>query len=306
MRTSSSRLFLNDRRGFTGAEKALLVVFGLALVVIAGVPVRQGSSGSKVIGFEQRSAAGLARLSQQARGLKDAVGEQKLGFLGRESAQGIGDNLKADFLEGLNRRAADPANAGKSLHQLIQDEVAANPGKYALKGDLVPLAELQKQGPFSRVLGLESVFKFHLTDAAKARFTEQGITTAEAFAEAVRKDPKIFDVSTQLNKDSLISGKNGVAWWSPRGQSKAGTLPELVDELALNPAYYKGGAVRITVDPEAAGRLGFRKPTTFDGAPFAEWAEAPPRSPIGQTAGGTPEAVAPSIRLGDSTVEVFY
>jgi hypothetical protein len=134
---------------------------------------------------------------------------------------------------------------------------------------------------------------------------EMDITTGELFAERMALDPSIFD-EDWLDTNEVISGKHAMAWWSPSGQSSAGTAAELIDELALDKKYYKGGAIRVTVSPEHARAGGFRKPTAFDGMLFGEWVPEKSGAPFGVTGGGKPEAVAPPIPLsGVTRIEVF-
>jgi hypothetical protein len=285
----------SDRRGFSGGTKALLLAFALALLGLGGGLLNTGPQKNEAPSPSRAAGDGI-----------DGIARQKLDFLSRETAAGVGEGLKQRFLAALKARAADPANAGKPLQELMLLELSENPGAYLLKGDPVPLGELQKLGAFSRVIGLGTIFNHHLSRAAKDALFRQGITTATAFTEAVARDPGRFDAKTMLDPETLLSGKFNVGWWSPRGAEQAGSLAELVKELALDPNNYRGGAVRVTVDPATAVRLGFRKPTALDGIPFKEWTEAPPGSLVGRTAGGNPEVVAPGVRLGDvSQIEFF-
>jgi hypothetical protein len=132
-----------------------------------------------------------------------------------------------------------------------------------------------------------------------------GITTGKEFAALVAKNPSVFNKG-MLDMNAEIGGQNATAWWSPRGESKATTAAELVQELALDPKSYQGGAIRVTVSPEVAHANSFKKPTAFDGMMFGEWVNESSGSEFGVTRGGKPEVVAPPIKLSDVTdIEVF-
>jgi len=177
----------------------------------------------------------------------------------------------------------------------MQEVVSGNPKKYTLQGPPIPKAELEAAGGVTRVLNLRRVYSDMLTPEYKARFP-----SAEAWIEALKKDPTIFDPKAHVRPDGVVSGHNQVAWWAPRAQTDAGDLAELVERLALDPSFYPGGAVKITLSPQAAGAIGFRRPTALDGMPFKEF-ELPPADKVwGLTAKGVPEAVAPPVSISQS------
>lgn len=218
---------------------------------------------------------------------------------------------KQAFLDEVAELRKAPENAGKTDHDLMM-QVVMGKGKTFKQnlgglGEPIPLQALQEQGALSRVVGLSSVWDHGMLDPGhKQRLADTyGISSGAEFAELVSKTPGVFDKS-MLNPNAEISGKNATAWWSPKGESKATTAAELIQELALDPKYYKGGAIRVSVSPEAAHANQFKKPTAFDGMMFGEWVNETSGASFGVTRGGKPEAVAPPVKLSQVTeIEVF-
>lgn len=218
---------------------------------------------------------------------------------------------KQPFLDEVAELRKAPENNGKSDHDLMMQVVMGKGKDFKQNlgglGEPIPLAALQEQGALSRVVGLSSVWDHGMLDPVhKQRLSDTyGISSGAEFAELVAKTPGVFDKS-MLNPNAEISGKNATAWWSPKGESKATTAAELIQELALDPKYYKGGAIRVTVSPEAAHANQFKKPTAFDGMMFGEWVNETSGASFGVTRGGKPEAVAPPVKLSQVTeIEVF-
>ena len=233
---------------------------------------------------------------------------EKLKFV-REETAAEAQPLKGTFESDFAQMRADPANKALSDYELMKQIVKGKGPSgevMALKGEPVPLDILEMHGAFSRVIGMESVYKYHLTADAKAELADSyGITSAKEFVEALKRDPGVFEES-MLDMSSVITGQNGVAWWAPRGRSSAGTAAELIQELALSEKYYQGGAIRVKLSPSDAFAGGFRKPTAFDGMLFGEWVSEASGNPMGVTRGGSSEAVAPAIPLRNMTkIEVF-
>jgi hypothetical protein len=215
--------------------------------------------------------------------------------------------LRTRFRKDFDALRAAPANKGKSDYAIMKEIVAKDTGRYCLQGKEVELDVLETHGAFSKVIGMAGLFDYgYLKPSAKGLLkTKKKINNGDEFAAAVRSDPTLFDRS-MLDMNAPVSGQNDVAWWAPRGKSSAGTAAELVKVLSLDPRSYVGGMIRITVDPKTAHTAKFRKPTPYDGLLFGEWVRERTALPLGVTAGGTAEAVAPPVRLDQATkLEVF-
>lgn len=216
--------------------------------------------------------------------------------------------LGPQFFNDLEAEKRKPENAGVDELELMKKVVKQNGGKtYALKGEQVPLADMQAAGAFTRVVGMEAAYDYHLTQAAKDQLKlDHNVNNKAEFAELMHKKTVTFDKGW-LNTSSEVSGQNGVAWWSVVGSSNATTAAELISELALNEKYYKGGAIRITVSPDDAFKAKFKKPTAFDGMLFGEWVPENTGSTFGLTGGGKKEACAGPVALANATnIEVFH
>ncbi len=238
----------------------------------------------------------------------DLQAKQKWALIDAEDSKPV-QALKKQFKDDFDAMRADPKNARKSDYDLMCDIVGGkgpSKTKYTHMGEPVDLADLEKHGAFARTIGMESVYEHYMSKATqKQLFEDHKIRNKADFAAKVAADPSIFDMS-MLDTSKTVSGKNAVAWWGPKGDSKATTAAGLIHELALDPKYYKGGAIRVTLDPKDAKAGGFCKPTVFDGMPFGEWKPEKGGAPLGVTAGGTPEAIAPPIPLSKATkIEVF-
>lgn len=247
-----------------------------------------------------------------------------------EQAPELDNDLKLKYLQAVKTEAAKPQNAGKPIREILRN-VRANDAKthqFLLQGEPIPLTELQKKGNFSRVVGIKSVYKYHLKqEKLDAVNRELGLefeqkygrkpildpkvkgndvdALGKMFAAKVKQDSTYFNPKTDIDTTTKLGGSHDVGWWSPKGESKATTMGELVDECALVAADYEGGGIRISVTPETAHEAGFRKSTALDGTQFNEWGEAKTGDAFGVTTGGVTEAVVQPIAIGDNEIEYF-
>ena len=253
----------------------------------------------------------LAKLDEAVPGIGSKLqAQEKLTMVELEDAPKAQVHKQA-FVDEVEVLRADPTHAGKTDHDLMKLIVQGKGKNFKQNlgglGEPISLAALKEQGALSRVVGLSAVWdRGMLSPEHKQTITDtHGITTGKEFAALVAKNPSVFNKG-MLDMNAEIGGQNATAWWSPRGESKATTAAELVQELALDPKSYQGGAIRVTVSPEVAHANSFKKPTAFDGMMFGEWVNESSGSEFGVTRGGKPEVVAPPIKLSDVTdIEVF-
>lgn len=314
------------------------------------------ADGSKVQPFKEKNARAVQQIKEQiytpeyrqkmeeARVKRDAVDKKadphryeeldtelgkleapgkKLDFLLNDESIAVNDGLKAEFIAEYQRRLNQPQNRAKIAaepdyaFQIMRDIVSDNPHLYVHKGNKVPLEVLKQQGQFTKVIGVESLFKRNMTDKAKDYLRDNygvGKKDSKAFMKLVNENPQFLDNLRlelanngidMIEPNSVVAGQNGVGWWS--NQAEAKDFQGAMDEYALNPDYYKGGEVlRITVTPEQMDKIGMYKPSPFDGINFPRWVEADGvNAPMGRTGGGAPEGVAPKIPLSDAKLDVL-
>ena len=240
--------------------------------------------------------------------------------------KGIGDALTNDLIALDKRKLVDtePQSIDK---QVFYDDLAAlkalhpdvpeyelmkrvvkgegpSGKKQMLQGDAIGLDQLKEAGAFTRTMSLEEVYKY-LTKGSAKQMLEQdhGITSPLEFAKA------ISDGTLDFNPSWLDTGKplsGDVGWWALMAESQAVNAFELEKDNAAVPDKYKYGALRFSVNPDMALTLGFKKPTALDGMFFEEWVPESSGNPLGVTAGGKKEVVAPPVALGKATgLELF-
>ncbi|MEZ0371190.1 MAG: hypothetical protein ACAI44_19000, partial [Candidatus Sericytochromatia bacterium] len=280
-----------------------------------------------------------ARVDALAAAKGDSVARRKIYELLLEDSPGVSDELKAQFLheaEGnLAKIEAEQAAISAELatgpspersRDLLKKQIAPEemmskalattvrnaPEAYTLKGSPIDPTAVHSDDGMSRVIGLESAYSRYMSKDTHAQLEQLGIHNARQFIEQVRARPDVFTqeyILSLLDPNAAISGNGDIGWWSVVGNSEAGNVNELIDELALNPDSYRGGAIRFTLTPEQAHDAQMRKPTPLDGMFFKEWAESP-GTQMGTTGGGASEAVIRPVKVsettsGDSSTEVF-
>ncbi len=237
----------------------------------------------------------------------DEIGREKLDFLMKDESKLLTDTQKTEYLNYVETRLADPANAKKSVHDIMQEVVSDFPDQFTHQGNKIPI-EAMEGATVCRAVNLETIYGRHMTLESQIDvLCKYGVASAESFALNTESNPYIFK-NDLLDMSSLLSGRNDVGWWSISKDSDA-PLTEgstarqskdmggLIHELALDPKYYTGGALRFSMTPEQAFAAGISKPTPLDGVPFKEWVEALTSSPTGQTAGGAPEGVLSGVSM---------
>ncbi|MGE3727651.1 MAG: hypothetical protein AB7I41_18985 [Candidatus Sericytochromatia bacterium] len=245
-----------------------------------------------------------SRLEVIAQG--DPAGLRKIQQVLGESAAGIGDDLKAEFLTRVESRLKDPHFQGKSVFEVMKSVVKDDPALFTKKGEKVPLSVLQAEGTFSRVVTMTAVYREYMSEGTRQNLKDQfGIANDKAFAARVKQDPSFFRLD-MLNPEALISGGNDTAWWSPKGQSEAKTTSALAQEVAVDPKRFESGTLRLSIEPEALFEMGLRKPTALDGM-FEEWREVGADEALGRTdQGNKSEGVIGGIPLNKmGSIEIF-
>ncbi len=247
----------------------------------------------------------------------DQIGREKLTFLLNDKSDMLTDTQKTEYLNYVETRLADPANAKKSVHDIMQEVVSDFPEKFTHQGNKIPMEALIGK-TIDRAINLESVYGRHMTLESQIDvLCKYGVASAERFALSTQSNPHIFNTGL-LDMNSLLSGRNDVGWWSisesqvpltegsTAGPSKS--MERLIHELALDPEFYTGGAVRFSLTAEQAFAAGLSKPTPLDGVPFKEWVEASANSATGRTAGGAPEGVLSKVPMNNldlSAMELY-
>jgi hypothetical protein len=252
----------------------------------------------------QRTRELASRLEVMAQG--DPSGLRKIQQVLGESAAGIGDDIKAEFLTRVESRLKDPIFQGKSVFEVMKSVVKDDPALFTKKGEKVPLSVLQAEGSFSRVVTMTAVYREYMSEGTRQNLKDQfGIANDKEFAARVKQDPSFFRLD-MLNPEALISGGNDTAWWSPKGQSEAKTTSALAQEVAVDPKRFESGTLRLSIEPEALYEMGLRKPTALDGM-FEEWREVGADEALGRTdQGNKSEGVIGGIPLNKmGSIEIF-
>lgn len=210
----------------------------------------------------------------------------------------IPDNLRNKYKDAVFTQLMQ-ADESADQYGILKSVAAAAGGEYFAKGPEIPTNEIKAKGGMTRTVPLKTVWADNLDAAYKAQFG-----TFEAWLEALGEDTSLFNPNTHLDPGSTVPGQYATAWWAPRSQQQGNTMAELMEELALNPATYEGGCIRVTVGAETSQKAGFKKPTALDAIFFTEFTPAP-NNVWGITGGGSLEAVAPKISLSDVTKKEF-
>jgi len=208
-------------------------------------------------------------------------------------------NCDKKLAEAFAKDSSGKASANKVVLplQVMKDEVRSHQETYLLKGNEVPLQEIEKEGGCSRVLDFPSVWSYYLPPRIQQRWVN-----GEDFANAVNQgeyDPRP-DVRGQ------IRGSVAEAWWFAASSDNGLTAAQLKKQLTIDSPAYDFGMLKVNFSPaDAFGTLKLRKPTVFDGMiqggerdPL--WESAPDKV-WGVTRGGLQEGVASPIDIRKAT-----
>jgi hypothetical protein len=185
--------------------------------------------------------------------------------------------LKVQFLKAVRSRISPDVNP----RALMTRVVAEDSDRFCLQGKLIAPEEIERVAPLTKLVSFEDVFdKGLLTDEYRIRFKN-----ADAWREALTKDPTIFDASMHLKPEAELG-----RWWSPLKDTNEPTLEHAVSRRQLSDSYATG-ALRAHLAPEEAAKANFRKPTAFDAMFFDEWQLPPARGSWGFIRSGNGEVV---------------
>lgn len=237
--------------------------------------------------------------------------KDKLQFLLNDNSVEISDGLKTRYLDELKTRLESDTRNGKTDFDIMKEIVVENRKAYTHKGDNVSLEVLQQQGELTKVTALSSIYDVLSDDAIKLVERQLDIQSKDEWRNYSKTDEgkarlAEFLTDDMIDPNKMIGGTNDVAWWTSNKDSKADNVTEFVEELALDPKYYAGGAVlKVTLTPEQVHDIGIRKPSPFDGMNFGEWIEADAHQAMGTTGGGKPEGVLTPVQLSKTNFEIL-
>jgi len=153
----------------------------------------------------------------------------------------------------------------------MTDVVSENAERFCLQGKLIPIEEIERAVPLTKLVSLDDIFdKGMLRDDYRIRFKN-----AEAWREAISNDPNVFDPHLHLRSEAELG-----RWWSPLEDANEPTLEHALSRRRLSDSYSEG-AVRAHLEIGEAAKAKFRKPTAFDAMFFDPWQPPPAKGSWG-------------------------
>lgn len=280
-----------------------------------------------------RGAAGAAAfVSAAATELGDATAQTKISQVQSETDYDPAVNgpaLVAGFFDEVATRLTNAASTDAVWKDQIYSDASTSPmtavagqAAYLMKGRPVDYAAHSKV--MLRTMGLRAFWQYNAVPARRdhwlAELRELFPVSASLSLELDGGDFSAFelwalhcateemvrqDAFNMLDRTKALSSGTGTTWWSNEGvvlepvadpKLMSAGYTNTIDLLALKDSWYPEGLIRLRVDPTVLESISYelRKPTAFDGM-LSSLYEPLPGGEWGETAGGAPELVGPSL-----------